>query len=175
MAPRATAEDRLSAPAPASANESVQQTRERDLARRTEAKISAGQSAGARAATSAEAASPIAAPSEPSPAADPAGPTEASKAQVGSPETLRLAAETGDLKRLQQALDQPTDVNSRDDAGRTALLLAILHGQTKAVKVLLAHGANPNIADVDGVSPLSAATAANQSAIIRMLKDAGAH
>jgi ankyrin repeat protein len=136
------------------------------------ASLAAGPSPAAK--SSSTAVSPLA-PPPPAPAADSAGVTEASKAQVGSPETLRLAAETGDLKRLQRSLDQLTDVNSRDDAGRTALLLAILHGQTQAVKILLAQGANPNIADVDGVSPLSAATAANQSAMIRMLKDAGAH
>ena len=95
--------------------------------------------------------------------------------KVGSPQALRLAAETGDLKRLQRILDQSTDVNSRDDAGRTALLLATLHGQTQAVEFLLAHGANPNTADTEGVTPLSAALAGNHSTIIRMLEDAGAH
>ncbi|HEY6923488.1 MAG TPA: ankyrin repeat domain-containing protein [Steroidobacteraceae bacterium] len=96
------------------------------------------------------------------------------KAQVGSPQALRLAAENGDLKRLQQLLDQLTDINSRDDAGRTALLLATLHGQSKAAELLLAHGANPNVPDAEGVTPLSAAVAGNHSTLIRMLKRAGA-
>lgn len=129
-----------------------------------------------KAASDLSAVSPIAAlaPTESGPAADSAGANEALKAQAGSPQALRLAAETGDLKRLQLFLDQQTDVNSRDDAGRTALLLATLHGQTKAIKMLLAHGADPNAADASGVTPLSAATAANRSAIVRILKDAGA-
>jgi uncharacterized protein len=97
------------------------------------------------------------------------------KARSGSPQALRLAAETGDLKGLQRLLDQLTDINSRDDAGRTALLLATLHGQTEAVEFLLVHGANPDTADVNGVTPLSAAMAGNHSRIIRMLKSAGAH
>ena len=122
------------------------------------------------------AASPMAsvAPSEPARAAESAGASEAFRAQAGPPQALRLAAETGDLKQLQRLLDQLTDVNSRDDAGRTALLLATLHGQTKAIEMLLAHGADPNVADGSGVTPLSAATAANRSAIVRMLKNAGA-
>jgi len=114
------------------------------------------------------------APSEPARAAESAGASEAFQAQAGPPQALRLAAETGDLKQLQRLLDQLTDVNSRDDAGRTALLLATLHGQTKAIEMLLAHGADPNVADGSGVTPLSAATAANRSAIVRMLKNAGA-
>jgi len=122
------------------------------------------------------AASPMAsvAPTEPARAAESAGASEAFQAQAGPPQALRLAAETGDLKQLQRLLDQLTDVNSRDDAGRTALLLATLHGHTKAIEMLLAHGADPNVADGSGVTPLSAATAANRSAIVRMLKNAGA-
>ena len=122
------------------------------------------------------AASPMAsvAPTEPARAAESAGASEAFQAQAGPPQALRLAAETGDLKQLQRLLDQLADVNSRDDAGRTALLLATLHGQTKAIEMLLAHGADPNVADGSGVTPLSAATAANRSAIVRMLKNAGA-
>jgi hypothetical protein len=123
------------------------------------------------------AASPMAAiaPTEPAPTADRAGASEALKARSGSPQALRLAAETGDLKGLQRLLDQLTDINSRDDAGRTALLLATLHGQTEAVEFLLGHGANPNTPDAYGVTPLSAAMAGNHSTIIRMLKGAGAH
>ena len=92
-----------------------------------------------------------------------------------SPARLHLAAERGDLKTLQAALDQLTDINSRDESGRTALLLATLHGQTKAVRALLAHGADPNIADANGMTPLQAATSGGKSAIIDALKGAGAH
>ena len=93
---------------------------------------------------------------------------------VTSLSVLHNAAEKGDLRTLQSLLrDQHTDINSRDDAGRTALLVATLHGQTKAVKLLLAHGADPNLADADGVTPLRAAN--GHPAIITALKRAGAH
>jgi len=92
-----------------------------------------------------------------------------------SPARLHLAAERGDLPGLQAALDQLTDINSRDAAGRTALLLATLHKQSKAVTMLLAHGADPNIADANGLTPLQAATNNGKSAIIDALKRAGAH
>jgi len=93
----------------------------------------------------------------------------------GSPARLHLAAERGDLQSLQAALDHLTDINSRDEAGRTALLLATLHKQTKAVTLLLAHGADPNIPDASGLTPLQAATKGGKSAIIAALKGAGAH
>jgi ankyrin repeat protein len=96
-------------------------------------------------------------------------------AQIGSPAVLLHAAETGDLKSLQASLDQLTDINSRDAAGRTPLLLATLHGQTNAVTTLLAHGADPNAADASGMTPLQAATHGGNSAIIKALKHAGAH
>lgn len=97
------------------------------------------------------------------------------KIPLGSPEALHRAAESGDLKGLQGALDQQVDINSRDEAGRTALLLATIHGQTKAVDMLLAHGADPNTADANGVTPLHAAVAGGQSAIVVTLRRAGAH
>ena len=115
---------------------------------------------------------PVAATAMAATAATPPGPPHT---QIGSPEALLRAAETGDVKALRAALDQRTDINSRDEAGRTALLLATLHGQTKAVSTLLAHGADPNAADSDGMTPLQAATNGGKPAIIKALKHAGAH
>ncbi len=73
---------------------------------------------------------------------------------------LRQAAEVGDLATLEALVEKHTDVDSRDDAGRTALMLATLHGQADAVNALLAHGADPNAADASGTTPLQAATTA---------------
>jgi ankyrin repeat protein len=54
------------------------------------------------------------------------------------------------------------------------LILAVRRGQTKAVRELLAHGADPNVADGHGTTPLHAATVAGNSSIIVVLKQAGA-
>jgi Ankyrin repeats (3 copies) len=93
------------------------------------------------------------------------------------PAALRPAAENGDMPALKALLAGAgeIDVDSRDAEGHTALMLATLHGQTEAVKLLLAHGADPNAADSHGTTPLQAAVAGSQTAIVKALKRAGAH
>lgn len=92
------------------------------------------------------------------------------------PAELRRAAEIGDLPALQVLIaKQPEiEIDARDPSGRTALMLATLHGQIQAVEMLLAHGADPNAADGRGTSPLQAAIAGDQPAIIAALRRAGA-
>jgi ankyrin repeat protein len=53
-------------------------------------------------------------------------------------------------------------------------MLATLHGQTNAVAVLLAYGADPNAADADGTTPLQAAKAGDHPAIVAALQRYGA-
>jgi uncharacterized protein len=87
---------------------------------------------------------------------------------------LRRAAEIGDLSGLKALLEKQADTDSRDAAGRTALMLATLHGQTNAVAALLAYGADPNAADADGATPLQAAKAGDHPAIVAALQRYGA-
>ena len=88
---------------------------------------------------------------------------------------LRHAAEIGDVTALQAVLGGgQSAIDARDEDGRTALMLATLHGQNRAVEVLLASGADPNAADARGTTPLQAAEAANQPAIADALRRAGA-
>lgn len=46
------------------------------------------------------------------------------------------------------------DINQRDDRGSTALMYAAEEGKAWAVRTLLQHGADPNIRDYYGDSPL---------------------
>jgi len=48
-------------------------------------------------------------------------------------------------------------VNALSPTGQTALILAIQHNHVDAVKILLAHGANPNTPDGRGMTPVRAA------------------
>jgi Ankyrin repeats (3 copies) len=87
---------------------------------------------------------------------------------------LRRAAEIGDLNSLQLLVDKHPEIDARDPSGRTALMMATLHGQAQAVEVLLAHGADPNAADARGTTPLQAAIAGAQPVIAAALRRAGA-
>ena len=84
-------------------------------------------------------------------------PTPAPAAQEGPPDEFYRAAQSGDLGILRNVLAGTVDVNARDAKGRTALILAIQYGHVDAVKMLLAHGANPNTTDSRGVTPMAAA------------------
>ena len=87
---------------------------------------------------------------------------------------LRQAAELGDVPALQALLGKQPVIDARDAGGRTALMLATLHGRTDAVEALLSAGADPNAADARGTTPLQAAMAADQTDIVAALRRAGA-
>jgi hypothetical protein len=97
-----------------------------------------------------------------------------SEAPADPAAAVRRAAEIGDLSGLQMLLEKQTDIDSRDAAGRTALMLATLHGHTDAVATLLAYGADPNAAAADGTTPLQAARAGDHPAIVAALQRYGA-
>jgi hypothetical protein len=90
------------------------------------------------------------------------------------PEALHRAAAAGDVAAIEGLLAQATDVNARDSAGRTALLVAVLEGRGQAIATLLAHGADPNAADTAGVTPLAAALARGDAATVETLRRHGA-
>ena len=108
------------------------------------------------------------------PAASSAAPTAPPARLADSAAEVRRAAEIGAVPELQTLLGQQGDIDARDESGRTALMLATLSGQVRAVDLLLAHGADPNAADAQGVTPLQAAIAGDRPAIAAALRRAGA-
>jgi ankyrin repeat protein len=71
------------------------------------------------------------------------------------------------------------DVNHVNRLGWTALLEAVILGDggaahTEIVRLLLAHGADPNRADREGVTPLAHAERRGQRAVAALLRGAGA-
>ena len=63
------------------------------------------------------------------------------------------------MGRLNEVLASNIDVNSLDQKGHTALILAINRGHIDVVKALLAHGADASKVDGHGMSPKAAAHA----------------
>ena len=104
----------------------------------------------------------------------PLAPAPAAPSASDPAAALRHAAETGDIPRLQLLLGSQPAIDARDESGRTALMLAVLRGESRAVDTLLASGADPNAADGRGTTPLQAAIAGNQPAIVAALRRAGA-
>ncbi len=87
---------------------------------------------------------------------------------------FRRAAARGDVAALAALRPQQADLNGRDTAGRTALMLAVQQGETDAVAALLDYGADPNIADFSGATPLAVARASQRASLIRLLEGHGA-
>jgi hypothetical protein len=87
---------------------------------------------------------------------------------------LRRSAQSGDMQGLATLLDGKVDIESRDSAGRTALMLAVLSGRDAAVSALLARGADPNVTDAYDETPLHAALTGNHPQIAAELRQAGA-
>lgn len=92
---------------------------------------------------------------------------------------LILAAHHGDAAAVKLLLATKIDRDHVNNLGWTALLQAVIAGsggpaQVEIVRLLIAAGANVNIADRDGVTPLSHAKRAGYSEMVRILGDAGA-
>jgi Ankyrin repeats (many copies) len=87
---------------------------------------------------------------------------------------LREAAASGNAVGVIALLDGTMDIDSRDSLGRSALMLAVIHGGESAVTSLLAKGADPNAADANGETPLQVALSGNYAGIAAALRKAGA-
>jgi len=91
---------------------------------------------------------------------------------------LRLAAATGDLAQLRQALRAGGDADSAlprpDEYGETGLMFAAQFGHGDIVDALLLAGARPDKADRYGVTALILAAQQGHAGVVRALLAAGA-
>ncbi|XP_028856691.1 KN motif and ankyrin repeat domain-containing protein 4 isoform X2 [Denticeps clupeoides] len=82
------------------------------------------------------------------------------------------AAESPEDIEVAEQLLRLGNVNARaSQAGQTALMLAVSHGRTAMVKVLLDCGADVNVQDHDGSSALMCACEHGHAEIVRLLLD----
>ncbi len=113
-----------------------------------------------------------------------ADPNLPSTIQLHTP--LMEAARTGDITLAKLLLDKGANLHAVSSTGMTALHFAAAQGTPQMVKLLLAHGAMPNIATTDavflletnatkGVTPLHLAAEAGMAESVRLLLQAGAY
>lgn len=67
---------------------------------------------------------------------------------------LRKNALNGNLTKLKEALSNKVEVNARDQAGRTALMLAAYNGHKEVAAFLLENGAHIDLTDQNGRTAL---------------------
>ena len=90
------------------------------------------------------------------------------------------AAEKGHVENVRELLKTKIDVNHVNDLGWTALMETAMKknrgaNHTEITKLLLAAGADPNIPDHKGMTPLAHAEQAGNHEIAALLKAAGGH
>jgi ankyrin repeat protein len=84
---------------------------------------------------------------------------------------IHSAALAGNMTVVRLLLDKGSDVNCRvKPTGETPLYYAASFGRTDIVKLLLSRGANREIANARGVTPLAAALKAEQAEVVAVLR-----
>ena len=90
------------------------------------------------------------------------------------PPRIIAAAQHRDLNALQIEIKRRANLNVRDAAGLTPLMISIRAGDISAVKALVEAGANTNLESPDNGSPLSEAVGLRAAAIVKLLLEHGA-
>ena len=91
---------------------------------------------------------------------------------------LIRAADRGHVGIVEKLLETDTDVDHVNNLGWTALLEAIILGggderHTQVVRLLVEGGADPNLPDGEGVTPLQHARAQGYDEMVRTLEESG--
>lgn len=87
---------------------------------------------------------------------------------------LLEAAKEGNIEQLQFELSNGADINFQDDHGYSALHLASICGELRAVKFLVSKKANLELIDGNGHTPISSAMGWNRNDIAFFLMNNGA-
>ncbi len=88
---------------------------------------------------------------------------------ISLPDDLREAARAGHTLQMESLVHQGAAIDARDNAGRTALMLAAMNGQSTTVQKLLALGANPALVDREGLSAAQQARRLGYTRIAEMI------
>ncbi|MHC4464267.1 MAG: ankyrin repeat domain-containing protein [Planctomycetota bacterium] len=88
--------------------------------------------------------------------------------------TIHMAAFVGSLDELRDFAETGTDIDTKDENGRTPLLRAVMGRHINAVRFLIECGAEVNIRDAQDYVPLMYAIWTMDSDMVRLLVDKGA-
>jgi ankyrin repeat protein len=88
--------------------------------------------------------------------------------------TLHDFAGAGIVQKVKELLDSGTDINARNEKGRTPFYVAILENQVDVVNLLISRGADVRAADQNGWQPVHAAAFVGSANILQLLKAKGA-
>jgi ankyrin repeat protein len=99
----------------------------------------------------------------------------AGRASAGDVDALYQAAGDGDASLVSRLLDSGIDVNARTSNSSYALNNAAVENHVEVVRLLLARGADPNVQNGQGDTPLICATkyAGGHAATVKVLVEAG--
>ncbi|RTE84462.1 hypothetical protein BHE90_001073 [Fusarium euwallaceae] len=89
---------------------------------------------------------------------------------------LACASDAGNVDKVAELLDSmhvDIDIDGRDYDGRTPIALAARNGHTDIVARLLAHGADPNLRDLQQMAPLWHAARHGHAPVVRALLESG--
>ncbi len=103
------------------------------------------------------------------PASAPAAGMDAAAVQARLKDYLFDAARRGDVAMLREFVTARYDLETRDDKGYTALILASYHGHEAATRLLLDAGADPCAKDARGNTALMGAIFKGELTISRLL------
>jgi ankyrin repeat protein len=95
-------------------------------------------------------------------------------AEVARYEGLHAAAHAGDVARIRRLAVNSSNLNPRDDRGRTPLHVATFARQRGAIQALGRAGANLNLLDDDRYDAVTIAAVANDEETLRLLLSMGA-
>jgi len=95
--------------------------------------------------------------------------------QAGSDEwEMRQAAKAGDIKKIQELLEDGANIDGQSRKGYSPVHLAAMKGHLEAVELLIKEEADVNNVSVKGTTPLMSATYRSYTAIAQALLAAGA-
>ena len=85
------------------------------------------------------------------------------------------AAETGNLERIKELLENGADVNRQGILGDTPLHGAAMNGHADAIRMLIGSGTAIDLPNIAGMTALHCAAMNGRTGAIRMLIELGAH